>query len=802
MALNLQPWTGLSRSGPPQAGAFKTNPSSFTLPEEASRNGSKALSSQAIDLDRTIDYLLSRLPSSSHSKAKVSSKNRAPVHMQGSRSYTLRQQREYLPAIAPRKRRAASPPATALNPPLTSKAVANVTRNRLPPRSRFGCWTCRIVTDDENVQTRKVKCDEARPKCSPCTRLGHRCDYNPRLSFKDDTPRVVEKMQQLTGQSNSVWDYLLTRLYESQLASFPKHDFLPPFGQLTNDDEREKKAEFRPPGSYNVIVTPESFAELDEYRASNEDTKSPASAGHKRTRSQLNCPPISEDERSQSNNIPMRDPQMVVLRVFEDNTKKMSTPSSPNSRLGPVSVTSSTTSPSSGNFYQSMDVFTLPNPRTPPPTLFEITPQDQRDWPLISHYRSHLSRHLFHVHRGPLSPLLANGAFLTQELFERTVSNFPPLYHALMALCALGISQRSGVKNLDSLQHYQQALPSLQKTLQSAQDLSSDGALLTHFILLLYEIAAAEPQGSNLWSQHISQLLRIFILRREMFDTEPYSFLLWWVCNIDTHALLCGTGDGELVEEMLRYNMFPTADNIIQLNGTEVCYDPLTEEASAMPAVLEFHRKIEMLTARLGLLARDMRKEYSSNTGREVKMSRSTINDYQRRIRDVQSLLRRTWTEQMPPYVVLGLGNQTLPLRARGIFDNRLSASPFLDGDPLFDHPYGTISPFPPNEEEVSNSAREIRSLTREMIRSGHHELRFAVFPLFMAGFVAQATERLHTLELMRNLESESIGKNTKATRELLEAVYRRQDETSEWRDLGLDVDWLDVLSERGLQLI
>lgn len=282
------------------------------------------------------------------------------------------------------------------------------------------------MTDDD-VQTRKVKCDEARPKCSPCTRLGHRCDYNPRLSFKDDTPRVVEKMQQLTGQSNSVWDCLLTRLYESQMANFPKHDFLPPFSQLTNDDEREKKAEFRPPGSYNVIVTPDSFAGLDEYRASNEDTKSPASAGHRRTRSQLTCPPSPDNERSQSNNIPMRDPQMVVLRVFEDNMKKMSTPSSPNSRLGPMSVTSTIASPSSGNFYQSIDVFTLPNPRTPPPTLFEITPQDQRDWPLICHYRSHLSRHLFHVHRGPLSPLLANGAFLAQELFERTVSTFPPV---------------------------------------------------------------------------------------------------------------------------------------------------------------------------------------------------------------------------------------------------------------------------------------------------------------------------------------------------------------------------------------
>lgn len=145
MALNLQPWTGLSPSGPSQTCAFNTNPSSFTLPEEASIiDGSNARSSRAIDLDRTIDYLLSRLPSCSHPKAKGSSKERAPVQMQGSRSHHLRQQRECLPAIAPRKRKAASPPATTLNPPLTSKAVANITRNRLPPRSRFGCWTCRV----------------------------------------------------------------------------------------------------------------------------------------------------------------------------------------------------------------------------------------------------------------------------------------------------------------------------------------------------------------------------------------------------------------------------------------------------------------------------------------------------------------------------------------------------------------------------------------------------------------------------------------------------------------------------------
>lgn len=70
-------------------------------------------------------------------------------------------------------------------------------RSRLPPRSRTGCWTCR---------TRKVKCDEGRPICGQCSRLGHVCDYNPRLSFRDDTPRVVERMQDVTGPGSFVWD--------------------------------------------------------------------------------------------------------------------------------------------------------------------------------------------------------------------------------------------------------------------------------------------------------------------------------------------------------------------------------------------------------------------------------------------------------------------------------------------------------------------------------------------------------------------------------------------------------------------
>ncbi|KAL8949324.1 MAG: hypothetical protein Q9222_004563, partial [Ikaeria aurantiellina] len=612
------------------------------------------LGKQPADIDPTITRLLSLLPGYQGAELVDTPNDLAPMTaMQGPSSQLSRSGRDYLPTIAPNKRKASPSVDSSRHSSPTSKSGSSVSKSRLPPRSRFGCWTCR---------TRKVKCDEARPKCSPCTRLGHRCDYNPRLSFKDDTPRVVEKMQHLTGQSKGVWDQLLSRLYDSQLAKHPKHDFLPPFSRLTNDEDREKKAEFRPPGSYNVIVTPNSLAQLEEYKAGQDDENVPVTSGSKSSRASttgLASPDL------EANVITFKDPDTVILRVFEDNTKKTSSPTSPASRFG-ISSPSSLTSPSSNHYYQRPDTFMLASQQTPPPSSpFEITPQDPRDWPLICHYRNILSRHLFQVHRGSSAPPLAAGAFFTQELFERTVATFLPLYHALMALCALGIAHRSGIQNLDSLQHYQQALPSLQKTLRSPEDLSSDGALLTHFILLLYEIAAVAPRGSNLWSQHVNQLLRIFVLRSEMYETEPYSFLLWWVCNIDTHALICGTSNGELVEAMLQYNMFPTADNVVQLNGSGECYDPLTEEAHSMPAVLEFNRKIEILTCRLGLLRRDLHREADNFARQGLKMTKADRMERQRRVADIQHALRRTWTEQMPPYIVMELRNKTLPARAR-----------------------------------------------------------------------------------------------------------------------------------------
>ena len=61
-----------------------------------------------------------------------------------------------------------------------------------------------------------------------------------------------------------------------------------------------------------------------------------------------------------------------------------------------------------------------------------------------------------------------------------------------MALAALSMAGQDGKERLDALQHYQQALPALQNSLKTPEDISSDGAFLTHFLLLVYEVSQSD----------------------------------------------------------------------------------------------------------------------------------------------------------------------------------------------------------------------------------------------------------------------------------------------------------------------
>ena len=98
---------------------------------------------------------------------------------------------------------------------------------------------------------------------------------------------------------------------------------------------------------------------------------------------------------------------------------------------------------------------------------------------------------------------------------------------------------------------------------------------------------------------------------------------------------------------------------------------------------------------------------------------------------------------------------------------------------------------------EVIQAGREILDLAREIVQSGHMERKFIVFPLFIAGCVNDsAVERQEIVELLKKLEDDSIGRNFRATRQLLETVYERksqqqqQQQRNVHRSRGLGSGW------------
>lgn len=150
--------------------------------------------------------------------------------------------------------------------------------------------------------------------------------------FSDATPNTQSRYSNVTTQGNAVWDRkspiksLHSSVYRQMLAAqirsspssspIPRYDDMPAFSTLQTDDERERKAETQRPGTFGVVVTPESFSDLPEYatatspgsrRMSLQSLQSPQSQGS-----------VAARTSSLSRTSTRRDPNTVVLDRFED----------------------------------------------------------------------------------------------------------------------------------------------------------------------------------------------------------------------------------------------------------------------------------------------------------------------------------------------------------------------------------------------------------------------------------------------------------------------------------------------------
>ena len=113
------------------------------------------------------------------------------------------------------------------------------------------------------------------------------------------------------------------------------------------------------------------------------------------------------------------------------------------------------------------------------------------------------------------------------------------------------------------------------------------------------------------------------------------------------------------------------------------------------------------------------------------------------------------------------------------------------------------VDTLPDYDNEVARCVLEILALSEGIVHRRQFEYRFIVFPLFMAGFAAVTpNEKRRALEYIRTMDHESVGNNTKATRELLQVLYEKQRDASMGMRRVPNVDWIDVMHERGVQVV
>ncbi|KAI9841461.1 MAG: hypothetical protein M1837_000679 [Sclerophora amabilis] len=577
-------------------------------------------------------------------------------------------------------------------------------------------------------------------------------------------------------------------------------DSLPPFNALTNDEDRERKAEAYDPGTYHVVINPDSFLGLPEY-SEHESMAESSSSNLVRDHS------IREQsaESAQGHLLDViEDPQVVVLRTFEDSSRRPSVPSqtrSPNSPASP-STTSGTISQYQGGLSTLSEATGLPGDS-------ESSGRGERNVRLRDYYRNFVSRHVAHVHQYGSAAVTEDERIHIQDPFEEHCQTFRPLRHAMMALTQFSLAFREGTQSLEALQHYQQALPSLQTNLRSPRDLSSDGALFTHFFLLLYEIAAAEQSGSNLWLQHLTQLLRIITMRREIFGRERHCLLVWFVCVIDTYALLSSGGEGKFVATIIQNDLLPVSQDRRSTDHLGLPDSFRSEEAEIFPSVLRFNERMVTLATQLGQLARRVREEsdqirYPTQSG--VRSDRMDVVDREGQLVGLQNTLRGAWRDEMPGNSASDWLQRSLqlPARVQAVFQH---ACAMYQACLIYSHtsmwPSQQDDLDPSGEAEIARCCEDILQLTKLIMRNKRLELRFISFPLFMAGFATTASEdKRLALDLMTTLEQESIGGNTASIRRLLQFVYERQRESLARLGHARGVDWISIMAEQGLQVV
>ncbi|KAF7929364.1 uncharacterized protein EAE98_005282 [Botrytis deweyae] len=611
----------------------------------------------------------------------------------------------------------------------------------IPPsmRSKGGCWTCRA---------RKVKCDETKPTCQQCQRLFHLCDWDPRTNFKYETNKIVARTPGVSLDSSLVWNPSASTT-PPQSNQPKEHDKLPPYNELSSDEQREKKASYYRPGMYTLAVIPESFDGLLEY-----ETKSsrPRSFGTNRHRFQSTRPDV------------------VILERFVGYPGSRSQSENPLSRKASLEKVSS-------------------------PSELPITLVDREtDSYLLDHYRNVLANQICWLAEQASGP----------DIFERYSADYPPLHLAILALSSLSLSRTNHIPFEDVLKRYHMVITTLGSSLKTQEDAYSDGALFTHYLLLLFEVAATGHREYNMWEQHSDRILRILQLRQKAYGKEPHGFIIVFTSYIDMYALLTTTGTGSFSKAILKQDMLPPPEDALENRSLNMIFVP--EAIREMPDLLRMNRELTLIALEMARTGRSLKFEEKDDSKPriEVNMNRCrSMQDLYTRLME----FRDNWSGFVESKTPEESWLRELAQLPSGPFTCRTHAQLFYRACEIYYHTSmyqgQSLIIAAEVEEQLSSCAREIILIAKTMIDLGRLGARFVVFPIFMAGIASRVKEEKQSaLEFLRRLEETSFGSNTTTTRKLLASIIKKQEIAIAETGNPLCVSWIEELESSGQQLI
>lgn len=118
-----------------------------------------------------------------------------------------------------------------------------------------------------------------------------------------------------------------------------QEDNLPPFAALTTDEEREEKARKASPGTFHVVVNPDSFSHLPEYSYDGVESPSDPYSPLRRGSMTSGLGKGRPDNASAVAGSP--DPNMAILSRFENSTRRAAMGKGKQASTSPILTTTS-----------------------------------------------------------------------------------------------------------------------------------------------------------------------------------------------------------------------------------------------------------------------------------------------------------------------------------------------------------------------------------------------------------------------------------------------------------------------------